>query len=81
MDYTHGQMRSEIEQLETDLGLYEPPKTVRQELRDVVNAPKGSEVARARRTLGWTLILFGIFGVAAILFGTVLIGAIFGAIF
>lgn len=73
MDYTHGRMRSEIEQLEAELGMREPPKTLRQELRDVVNAPKGSEVARARRTLGWTLILFGIFGVPVVIAALLLI--------
>ena len=80
-DYTHGQMRSEIGDLERELGLAEPPKTFRDEIRDVIHAPRGSDVAKARRTLGWTLVLAGLFGIPLVFLAVVLIGALLGLVF
>ena len=80
-DYTHSQMREDIARLEAELGVDEPVKTVRQEIRDVITAPKGSEVAKARRTLGWALILFGIFGLSVLFFVILLIGGAIAGLF
>jgi hypothetical protein len=74
-------MREDIARLETELGINEPPKTVRQEMRDIITAPKGSDVAKARRTLGWMLILFGLFGIPVLFFVILLIGGVVGALF
>jgi hypothetical protein len=80
-DYTHSQMREDIARLETELGVAEPSKTVRQEIRDVITAPKGSDVAKARRTLGWMLILFGLFGIPVLFFAILLISGAIVALF
>jgi len=56
-------------------------RSMRQEISDLVHAPKGSDVARARDKLGIMLILAGLFGLP-LLFGLVIaVGAVIGAIF
>jgi hypothetical protein len=75
-DNTHAELLAEV-----DEALADKPKTFRQEMRDVIHAPKDSELGKARRTLGWGLILFGIFGVSILFFGIVLVAAVIGSIF
>lgn len=73
--YTHGDLLAEV-----DEALREQPKTFRQEVRDMIRAPKGSDTAKARSVIGWTLVLFGLVGVPLLFLAVVLVGAIVGAI-
>lgn len=79
-EYTHGEMRDDIARLEAELGVGEdqPQPGVREELRRVISAPKGSEVAKARRTLGWMLVVFGLIGVPALIALIVIVAAVIG---
>jgi hypothetical protein len=61
-DYNHSNLLAEV-----DEALSEQPKTFRQEMRDLINAPKGSDAAKARSGLGWMLILFGLIGVPVLI--------------
>lgn len=60
------------------------PQTFRHEMRELIHAPKGSQAAKARVTLGWMLVIIGLVGVPllflAFLLGAAVIGAIVDAI-
>lgn len=50
-------------------------QTLRQEISGMIHAPKGSPEAKARTTLGITLILFGLFGVPILFWILLAIGS------
>ncbi|NED96831.1 hypothetical protein G1H11_16100 [Phytoactinopolyspora alkaliphila] len=52
------------------------PKSLRDEIRSVIAAPKDSDVAKARSTLGWSLILFGLIGVPILIAVILVIAAL-----
>jgi hypothetical protein len=56
-------------------------RSLRQEISDLLHAPKGSEVAKARDKLGFGLILFGLFGVSILVFAVLLVGGAIVALF
>lgn len=56
-------------------------RSIRQEISDLVRAPKGSDVAKARDKLGIMLILAGLFGLPLLFFLVVAVAAVIGAIF
>lgn len=66
---------------EVDEALTDQPKTFRQSMRELANAKPGTQEDKVRKTLGWGLILIGLFGVTALFFVIVLIAAVIGLIF
>lgn len=56
-------------------------RSIRQEISDLIHAPKGSAEAKARDKLGIALVLFGLFGISLLFFGVLLIGGILVALF
>ena len=57
------------------------PQSLRGEIRSLINAPKGSDAAKARSTLGWMLILFGLFGIPLLFWLLFWLGATVMAMF
>lgn len=82
-DYTHGEMREDIARLEAELGLSrsDPDETIGDEVHRLIRAEPGSEADKHRKMLGWSLVLFGLFGVTALFLVVVLIAAVLGSVF
>lgn len=47
---------------------------MREEIRRLVAAPKDSELGKARRTVGWSLIVFGLIGVPILIAVLLVVG-------
>lgn len=71
----------EIVQIHKEFADLREQRNLRREVSSIVHAPKGSREAKARDKLGIGLVLFGIFGVTALLLVALLIGAAIFAVF